>query len=310
MPDDEDSIVSETSKTNLSGLIGTIDIFTGASDGQKVSDFLDSIEDIAELASWSDVEQIAVARLRMRQYAKEWLRANPEVKKLKVWALFREKLVREFAPTRVPVQAAQSFANCYQKVGETVRQYETRLKMAGMATLKLSADEDANKVRLEMLQDILFSQFCAGINKNLQRYILSSSATTFSQAVEVAIKEENNEKLLGKRSATVNAVFTERGPPSRTNTDRRNVPNTKQQGQRNRGNKNFSFNSNFNVDRKQTRCYNCNSLGHILKFCPSKSVSTCFNCGKPNHFAKNCPDKQHQGNGNNLPAIPRAGRGQ
>lgn len=45
---------------------------------------------------------------------------------------------------------------------------------------------------------------------------------------------------------------------------------------------------NANGYERNTKCYNCNRLGHISRFCDVPRKRKCFTCGAEDHIARNC----------------------
>jgi hypothetical protein len=285
---------------SVASLLGAVSIFDG-SNTSDVSEFFESIDEIGAIAKWTDVEKCAIAKIKTTGEARNFLRANPEFCRLP-WLELKNRFKEEFSKVISSAQAAQQFACCYQRQDEKVRQYENRLKLAGMAMIRLTDDNERNKERMIVLQEQLHTQFCVGVNKKIQRYVLSSSAKTFKEAVEVAIKEEANENLVSNKE--INAVYQNGGhvnlsrryesPPRPTWTN----PSTSRGSDHTRGGRqNFSYNSNRNQPQQQRnkftqfKCYVCGEPGHISKYCQKPVEIICFRCRNKGHMARDCKEE-------------------
>ena len=51
------------------------------------------------------------------------------------------------------------------------------------------------------------------------------------------------------------------------------------------------------LDKVETRCYNCGKNGHMAKDCkaPKREKGACFHCGKQGHVIKDCRQKKRDG---------------
>ncbi|KAH6922658.1 hypothetical protein HPB50_017467 [Hyalomma asiaticum] len=91
----------------------------------------------------------------------------------------------------------EKFWNAKQNAGEEVRSFAERLRIFGKATLGIVSGEDPAKTQLrrEILEEELLSRFTAGLRDPVRRFVLSHEPRTFEEAVEVAAREEQIDKL-------------------------------------------------------------------------------------------------------------------
>ncbi|KAH8042461.1 hypothetical protein HPB51_023471 [Rhipicephalus microplus] len=84
-----------------------------------------------------------------------------------------------------------------QKADEEVRSFASHLRNLGTATLASSDSQDPVKasLRREILAEQLLSQFLLGLRDPVRRFVLSRDPKTFDEAIAIAVKEEQNEKV-------------------------------------------------------------------------------------------------------------------
>ncbi|KAH8033902.1 hypothetical protein HPB51_017352 [Rhipicephalus microplus] len=89
-----------------------------------------------------------------------------------------------------------------QKADEEVRSFASRLRILGTATLASSDSQDPVKalLRREILDEQLLSQFLLGLRDPVCRFVLSRDPKLFDEAVAIAVKEEQNEKVSSSHS--------------------------------------------------------------------------------------------------------------
>ncbi|KAL1477432.1 hypothetical protein MTO96_035741 [Rhipicephalus appendiculatus] len=80
--------------------------------------------------------------------------------------------------------------------------------MLGTATLVGTGGEDTLKAELrrEMLSEEMLSRFLAGLRDPVRRSVLSRDPRTFDEAIDVAVKEELNERVSQSRTLPVRYV--------------------------------------------------------------------------------------------------------
>ncbi|KAH8029414.1 hypothetical protein HPB51_000281 [Rhipicephalus microplus] len=102
----------------------------------------------------------------------------------------------------------ERFLNARQKADEEVRSFASRLRIHGTATLASSDSQDPVKasLRREILSEQLLSQFFLGLRDPVRRFVLSRDPKTFDKAIAIAVKEEQNEKVLRSHSLPVQYV--------------------------------------------------------------------------------------------------------
>ncbi|KAH8022384.1 hypothetical protein HPB51_023671 [Rhipicephalus microplus] len=100
------------------------------------------------------------------------------------------------------------FLNARQKADEEVRSFASRLRMLGTATLANSDSQDPVKasLRREILAEQLLSQFLLGLRDPVRRFVLSRDPKTFDEAIAIAAKEEQQEKVSWSHSLPVQYV--------------------------------------------------------------------------------------------------------
>ncbi|KAG8287427.1 hypothetical protein J6590_037686 [Homalodisca vitripennis] len=110
----------------------------------------------------------------------------------------------------------------------------------------------------------MHKSFTKGVNEPIRGILLNRKTTSFNDAVKDALSLELE-------------LEEDRG------LDRRRRPQNSMTG--------------------DTKCFNCNKVGHKAANCRSRPISqvkamtsqnTCFNCGKPGHFARDCRAPKQQ----------------
>ncbi|KAH8025082.1 hypothetical protein HPB51_002998 [Rhipicephalus microplus] len=94
------------------------------------------------------------------------------------------------------------------KTDEAVRSFASPLRILGTAILASSNSQDPGKasLRRKILVEQLLLQFLLGLRDPVRRFVLSRDPKTFDEAIAIAVKEEQNEKVSRSHSLTVRYV--------------------------------------------------------------------------------------------------------
>ena len=180
-----------TQVNNIFIEIDSIPNFEGQS---SIEEFLSIIEETAVLVNWSEEQRLSVARVKLRGQAKQLLEAEPTLKDTKKWKDLKQALQNQFTRHFVSGSAMKQFIECKQRIGESCRQFLTRLKILGNRTLKLTRVPD-QIIKTKLEQDIT-SQFCLGLCLPIKQRVLTANPTSLENALEIAEREEIIESFL------------------------------------------------------------------------------------------------------------------
>lgn len=299
MPSDDDEPAVVPRAAPLGPLITVIENYYGENKPPTIESFLQQLEEVSKLGGWSEKSKVAIARIRMKGDAAEFMNANPHLRKLENWKTFKSALLTRFARQEPLAHKLQRFHECIQKSSETVNEYVTRLKLAGNRTLKVTEDREENDMRAQLLEETMQAQFIRGLRQNIRRFVMSRNPASFDEAVTVAINEELNEMQSQERKHSVYMVDADkqRSAPIQT---RANIPaqmrprdqveglprTENRTGDQRRGSDWREKPASYNTRRvqwekpgsddrdrqalqtsRQRRCYRCNEVGHLVRDC-------------------------------------------
>ncbi|KAH6929735.1 hypothetical protein HPB50_005427 [Hyalomma asiaticum] len=177
-------------------LLNTVPSFTGDGTGSTIEDFLRILEQVGRLGGWRDTELIGIGRCKMTEAAFDFAWRDENVAAAVTYSEFKTLALKRF-DTEPMSSKIEKFWNAKQNAGEEVRSFAERLRILGKATLGIVSGEDPAKTQLrrEILEEELLSRFTAGLRDPVRRFVLSHEPRTFGEAVEVAAREEQIDKL-------------------------------------------------------------------------------------------------------------------
>lgn len=156
----ENVTISPVITNNIVLGIDSISTYDGTS---SIEEFLGSIDETALIADWTEQQKVAIARLKLKQKAKQFIDSEPDLKRTTSWTTLKDALKQQFTLPYVRGAAMKNFVECRQRVSEPSRQFLTRLKILGNKTITLTGVKNTDQPILDKLeQDIttsLFSDF-------------------------------------------------------------------------------------------------------------------------------------------------------
>lgn len=182
----------------------------------SVEVFLRSVERAAVLGNWTVPQKLGLAKLKLRGGAAEYLESDPALENADNWDTFRALLLVRYQEITTLANATNQMATCMQKNSESVQDYATRLRLLGLKTLRVVADEEENRIRRDMLDEQLNAQFQRGLRDSIRRFVQSREPENFTDAVRQATREEQCESSLRpRRVLAVSAPETPQPEPHR-----------------------------------------------------------------------------------------------
>ncbi|XP_075730175.1 uncharacterized protein LOC142771998 isoform X1 [Rhipicephalus microplus] len=188
-------------------LAGMVPSFTGGDTGPDVGVFLKILEQVGHLGGWRDNELVCIARCNMAGTAHNFAWWDDGVAAAATFSEFIYLALKRF-DTEPLIFKTEQFSNARQRADEEVRSFASRLRMLGTATLVSSDSEDPVKASLhrEILAEHLLSQYLLGLRDPVRRFVLFRDPKTFDEAIAIAVKEEQNEKVSRSHSLPVRCV--------------------------------------------------------------------------------------------------------
>ncbi|KAL1463930.1 hypothetical protein MTO96_043124 [Rhipicephalus appendiculatus] len=241
--------------------------FTGEDTGPDIRDFLKILEQVGCMGGWQDGQLIGIARCKMIGKAHDFAWWDDKVAAATTFSEFKTLALKRF-DTEPLIFKMERFLNARQREDEEVRSFASRLRMLGTATLVGTSGEDTWKAELrhEILSEEMLSRFLAGLRDPVRRFVLSRDPKTFDEAIDVAVKEELNERVSQSRTLPVryveenSDVYEIRSHLDRLekllNESLRVRNKVKEDGQE------FPTRTPY-----PGRCYNCGGFGHVWREC-------------------------------------------
>lgn len=193
-----------TSALMLGGMVPS---FTGDAAGPNIRDFLQILEQVGRMGGWQDGQLIGIARCKMLGAAHDFAWRDDNVAAATTFPEFRALALERF-DTEPLSSKVERFRNARQNAGEDARSFANRVRLLGTATLAGSSGEESAKAQLrrEILAEQMLSQFLTGLRDPVRRFVLSRDPKTFDEAIDVAAREELNEKLSRSHALPVRHV--------------------------------------------------------------------------------------------------------
>ena len=270
-------------------LLQVVKVFEG--DPAKFKQWVKDIERYAQMSRLGDADIPRIAHITcsgsVADYVQRYLDECVDQKRTPSWKKIKDHMTKRFAEITDPQQAMAVLRKVRQKSDESVQMYSERLLRVAEDAYPPNTQEtdEARKLVQKQLVDI----FCDGLfHDYLRMKVLRADPSTFSEAVDIAMKEQNLRKRFNLRSHDNYDML----PATYTESETRNLQT----------NSNFPFiNANGNApsvprtewpswvsqipgtapDSRQIepmeidhyrsqKCFNCFGLGHRARECPTR----------------------------------------
>lgn len=288
---EEKKVAESVNPVVLNNIVIGLDAVPTYNGLSSIDEFLAVIEETAVLANWTEIQKVAIARLKLREQAKQYIEAEETLKTTPCWNTLSRALRKQFKRPEINGESRRKYMDCKQRHGETCRQFLTRLKVLANKTISYTGTRVIDDVLKNRFEEELTTLFVMGLLMPLKAKILSKAPTTLNSALEIAEREEAIESIIR---------------PSVSHRECRGLILNKSQEQ------------TYNDFKKEIRCYNCQKQGHIAKDCrQTKSLEmrcykckkighfanvcrtiperrSCFDCNKVGHLQRNCPNNQQR----------------
>ena len=290
--------------THFMGAVALIPQFSGTDTGVSVKDFVRAVQAAGKLTNCNDNQLAEIAKLKFTTLANDFLEAHPDLENA-TWTQLSKELLTRFGDNEDPQEKRYALKDCVQKPSESVRDYLTRLRQLGHKTIKQTDDLTEKRIRTEIMEDELLSQFLRGLKLDLQHPTYSSRPKTLNQAADFAAREEKfHQANPANTKAIVCAIPSAPTPAPRVRDSRRSAyerdhrdtkrslsnkfssnrspyrqPNsrsTERSSQNNSDRRRNYYDKSGSASGRETRCYNCNQPNHIARHCtlPTKDGRT------------------------------------
>ena len=232
-----------------SNQLQTVDLFNGE-ENEDVLDFFDSVETAAETFGWADDRTTAAAKSRLKKAARRWLNAQRDLQiTYTTWATLKTALTTAFGETLNNVTAARAIQSLTQKPKETVQQFHDRIVTA-INQKNFAVTDKTTAAYLLQLKGEIFIFMSAGLREDLKDKIIAGKSQP-ENSDELLKSAKNIERELNRTQKTSDVTAVE------TADDTKQDDVSKLQAEI----------AALKTQLGGRKCYNCNKVGHIARFC-------------------------------------------
>jgi hypothetical protein len=284
---------ANASAANIGSQVYLVGKFTGEDDF-TIHQFIQALETAKSLGNWSDSQTLAVATLRLGGDALAYVEATPRVKR--DWDSFKREMKEHFQRQVPPYVAERHFQQCHKLPNESVRSFESRLRLLGRRFM-VASEEDGSEPSDEwqnQFEKTLLRTFCYGLKLDYRRYVLMREPKTMRDAVRFAQLEEAN--LEAEESMKPqNVTMVSEGGNSVRSQGQRADKTPGREGSKGNGWPRRGRGGHMGVSPR-VRCFGSGNFGHVMSKCPD---FVCRYCGEGNHRPRDCTENpaNHSKNG-------------
>ena len=238
------------SQQSRRGKAPPVEMFSGENTGIRLDDWLPSLRRAANWNNWTEEEQLLqfAGHLKGRALVEWNLLTAEEICTVERAA----KSMRDRLDPCSKVMAGQDFRRTMQRDGESVSDFICRLEKA------YSIAYGTEKMSKETKDVMLYGQLQEGLRLSIVRSPSVSGALSYKELCMAAKHEEKRLAEVKKRQDNEKSF---------TNTKYRSDRQVSGSG----ASRNSSVSSSQAVSKDVRRCYICNKLGHVAKFCKASN---------------------------------------
>lgn len=276
----------------LPDLDKSVDRFTGRENSHQASDWLRSVNGVADLNGWPYAHRIQFVRANLEGAARDWFMGR----EFKDWVDFEGQFSATFVRQMRMSDRWDALRNRVQEKNEHVMDYfQSKVRLC--RDLSLPFDEIRDHViqgigarglamfilgKTHCNENELLSDLLEWERMNALRNTREGSERMTQNKPREAMRGKDEAKQLGGTTGKASGVKRSWGRVSTV---------LQESGQRSMESKNGQSGASNDVERGS--CFFCHKTGHISRDCPSKAKPiTCFHCGVAGHIKTNCPNLQ------------------
>lgn len=167
-------------------VVPSLPVFDGREEG--VQPFFQALDRAAEFAQWGESDKIYALTLKLQGEAAKFYQDVVAKRGLKNFQEIKEALTTRFERRELPARVLKTLSESYQKPGESVREYASRLEAL---SFRAFTREFLNSIGGDRArEELLWGTFVEGLKPSLRRAIHHLGPRTFEAAVKFAIEEE------------------------------------------------------------------------------------------------------------------------
>jgi hypothetical protein len=156
---------------------------------KNINEFFSTLENMAALAEWTDVQSLRIAFLKLEGAARSYISSIQLTETIQTLEILKSKLNSHFRRPGDMASSLQSLHACRQGSNELVRDFASRLETKVRSTLNAPHSKDT--VTPTFVQQFLLSLFKEGVQPHIKSHLVINNPPTFEEATELARRVED-----------------------------------------------------------------------------------------------------------------------